>query len=110
VRGSLTVGPNGVLYGTAFHDGNGPCVYNEGVGLGCGTVFQLTPPATQGGAWTETIIYNFTATNGDGAWPSGTLAVGKNGVLYGTAEFGGSATVDTLCISLGFPAAALHSR
>src|ERR1039458_264479 len=45
----LTVGPGGVLYGTTQAGGSGSvCQANES---GCGTVFQLTPPATPGGAW-----------------------------------------------------------
>ena len=35
-------------------------------------------------------IYSFTGQNGDGATPFGGLAVGKNGTLYGTTQFGGS--------------------
>ncbi len=88
-RAGLTVGPGGVLYGTTFYDGSGPCNY-MGFGGGCGTVFQLTPPATSGGAWTETVIYNFTGTNGDGAWPVGGVVLGENGVLYGTTQYGGA--------------------
>jgi hypothetical protein len=55
----LTVGPGGVLYGTTISGGSASnCLFSES--LGCGTVFQLTPPATARGAWTETVIYNFT--------------------------------------------------
>ena len=60
---------------------------------GCGVVFQLTPPSTPGGAWTENVIYSFTGVNGDGAIPSqGSLVVDKNGVIYGTTECGGTGT------------------
>lgn len=91
----LTVGPDDVLYGTTLVGGSGT-VCNIGAG-GCGTVFQLTPPATAGGAWTEAVIYNFTGSNGDGAIPSGGLALGKNGALYGTTAYGGSDTSGSLC-------------
>jgi uncharacterized repeat protein (TIGR03803 family) len=84
----LTEGPGGVLYGTTSAGGSGNC---EGVlaNRGCGTVFELTPPAAPGAAWTETVIYNFTAANGDGAFPVTGVVLGKNGVLYGTTGYGG---------------------
>src|SRR5436305_9860279 len=49
---------SGALYGTTAYGG----LYSEG------TVFKLTPPAKPGGAWTETVLHNFTAGN-DGAIP-----------------------------------------
>jgi len=77
---SLTVGPNGVFYGTTYGGGTGRA----------GTVFQLTPPSTAGGAWSETTIYNFTGPNGDGAYPAASLVLGSNGVLYGSTSAGGN--------------------
>jgi uncharacterized repeat protein (TIGR03803 family) len=72
---------SGALYGTA-----GGGVYNEG------SVFKLSPPAVQGGAWTESVLYSFLGfTNGavDGYTPAaGMILNGK--VLFGTTEFGGS--------------------
>lgn len=53
----------------------------------CGTVFQLSPPSTPGGAWTETIIQDF--EYGQGAYPRGTPVVAANGILYGTTYGGG---------------------
>jgi uncharacterized repeat protein (TIGR03803 family) len=38
--GGLTIGPNGTLYGTMLSGGGGGCM-----GAGCGTVFNLSPPA-----------------------------------------------------------------
>jgi len=82
-------GRGGVFYGTTFAGGSGtPCSFP--VINGCGTVFQLTPPSTPGGAWTEAVLYSFAGENGDGAFPSGGIVVGKGGVLYGTTEYGGS--------------------
>lgn len=63
---------------------------------GCGTVFELTPPATPGGAWTETILYSFTGQNGGGSTP-GPLTLGPTGtVLYGPTSGGGTAGKGTI--------------
>jgi uncharacterized repeat protein (TIGR03803 family) len=88
---ALTPAPDGTLYGTTFVGGAGPCD-KYGWGFGCGTVFQLTPPATPGGSWAETVIYRFTGTDGDGAYPFGGVILASNGKLYGTTGFGGNAT------------------
>jgi uncharacterized repeat protein (TIGR03803 family) len=77
----LLIGSGGVLYGTTSSGGTAKH----------GTVFSLTPPVTQGGAWTEAVLYSFAGGTTDGATPCyGTLAVDSNGVLYGTTEFGGT--------------------
>ena len=52
----VVIGPGGVLYGTTL---NGGTV--------AGTLFSLTPPGSPDGAWTETILHNFTGTPNDGA-------------------------------------------
>ena len=96
---ALTVGPGGVLYGTTYIGGTGSPTSCGPNGPGCGTVFQLTPPTAPGGAWTESIIYTFTGENGDGALPSGSVALGKNGEIYGTTSYGGSATSGSPCSS-----------
>ena len=51
----------GNLYGTS--DGGGA--------FGGGTVFELTSGA--GGTWTETVLYNFGAGDGDGGGPEASL-------------------------------------
>ena len=53
-----------------------------------GTVWELTPPATSGEAWTETILHNFTGGS-DGGEPYSPLIAGPSGVLYGTTLDGG---------------------
>ncbi len=98
---ALTVGPGGVLYGTTQYGGSGTLCTLNNVVVGCGTVFQLTPPATPGGTWTETVLYSFTGQDGDGAIPVASLVLGKNGSLYGTAEYGGSAASGSDCTSFG---------
>jgi uncharacterized repeat protein (TIGR03803 family) len=85
---ALTVGPGGVLFGTTRN--GGPASLCQPTS-GCGTVFQLTPPATPGGQWAESVLYSFTGSNGDGDYPVAGVVVGKNGELYGTTPSGGSA-------------------
>jgi uncharacterized repeat protein (TIGR03803 family) len=89
--GNLIAGPGGVLYGTTQYGGSGSpstCVFANG--SGCGTVFELTPPATPGGTWTASVLYSFTGTSGDGAYPEAGVVLGKNGALYGTTTNGGA--------------------
>jgi len=78
---------SGNLYGTLYSGGDPTCY--------CGAVFELTPPATSGGAWTETNLYNFTGdgTNGDGYDPEAGLVM-VSGNLYGTTEYGGGTNDD----------------
>jgi len=80
----------GNLFGTTTYGGNsdGACA-NFG---SCGTVFELTPTD---GAWNETILYEFTATNGDGSNPYAAVIVDSSGNLYGTTLQGG----EVPCIS-----------
>ena len=85
-EGGVILDSTGALYGTAAIGGTSPC--NNG-GTGCGTVFQLSPPA-RGGNWTETTLYDFTG-QGDGFTPTGNLLLYK-GSLVGTAFLGGSTT------------------
>ncbi len=82
----VVIGANGVLYGTAMGpSGSASCP------TGCGTVFQLSPPTTPEGSWTETIIHAFAGTAvGDGSQPNCTPVLGPGGVLYGTTFAGGA--------------------
>jgi len=98
---ALTPGPDGVFYGTTYIGGTGAVCAIGLEGGGCGTVFQLTPPATPGGTWTETVLYSFTGVNGDGAFPAASVVVGRNGSLYGTTKYGGSATSGSPCTNSG---------
>lgn len=54
---------------------------------GCGAVFQIVPPATQGGAWTENTLYQFTGGS-DGGTPD-TMIMDRGGVIYGTTNYAG---------------------
>jgi hypothetical protein len=81
--GALVAGGHGAIFGAAVRGGSGPC------SGGCGTVWQLTPPATVGGPWTETILHDFQGP--DGAFPV-SISAGANGVLSGITPDGGSAS------------------
>src|ERR1700691_2877738 len=80
------VSQGGSLFGTTLYGGDEFC----GAPLGCGVVYELTPPAAPGAAWVETTIHAFGETSGDGTQPEDTLAVGPGGVLYGTTYYGGT--------------------
>jgi uncharacterized repeat protein (TIGR03803 family) len=57
-----------------------------------GYIFQLSPPATQGGVWTETTIHDFAGSPNDGTGPTGVI-FDSTGALWGTADAGGSVNV-----------------
>jgi uncharacterized repeat protein (TIGR03803 family) len=81
----------GNLYGTTGDGGGGHCIYTY---PGCGTVFQLKPPATADGIWTETTLYVFGIQTGYGAHPSSGV-IYRDGALYGTTRFGGAHSYGT---------------
>src|SRR3984885_10339136 len=75
---------HGNLYGTTTNGGSADQ----------GTVFELSPPATSGGAWTETILWNFgNPAITDGLDPTSGLTMDVNGNLYGTTLYGQSPTI-----------------
>ncbi len=86
-EGGLVIDAAGNLYGETGYGGAGDCVL-AGVVVGCGTVYELSPPAQQGGAWTETILYSF-PTAKEGYIPWGDLVFDLKGNLYGATYFGG---------------------
>jgi uncharacterized repeat protein (TIGR03803 family) len=67
-------GPRGELYGTTDRGGE----WNDG------TVYELLPPASPGGAWTELVLHSFNGQ--DGAYPLAGLRMGPRGELYGVAS------------------------
>jgi hypothetical protein len=81
----------GNLFGTTSYGGGSTCTLNGFVG--CGTVFQLAPPAQKGSAWTETVLYRFQG-GADGAYPNG-LIRDPAGNLYGTTGAGGQGSCGT---------------
>ncbi len=89
----LIIDASGNLYGTASAGGGVPC---PPLGtLGCGIIFELSPPIIPGAAWSEATLYNFCSRfqNGaclDGQGPTGQLVFDSVGNLYGTATGGGA--------------------
>jgi uncharacterized repeat protein (TIGR03803 family) len=75
---------SGVVYGTTAYGASG-----------YGMVYSLSPPASPGDAWTETILYEFTG-GANGANPTGGVIFGSKGQLYGTTSAGGSANLGTI--------------
>lgn len=87
---ALVADASGNLYGTTSAGGNLAC------SQGCGTVFELSPPAVAGAAWTETLLYSFEGGANDGAKPLGTLMFDDKGNLYGTTNLGGPTNVGSV--------------
>jgi hypothetical protein len=85
--GGLVIDAAGNLYGTTAYGGTGNCVV-LGTLMGCGTVYEMSPPEQKGGKWTETVLYSF-PTPKQGFLPQGDLVFGSAGNLYGATEFGG---------------------
>ena len=83
----LILGSNGDLYGTTSGSGSGT--------NGNGTVFQLAPPSSPGGNWTETVLHSF-GSGSDGFHPLASLIKGSNGDLYGTTAGGGANSYGTV--------------
>jgi hypothetical protein len=70
----LAIGGNGAIYGTTSTGG----VKDQGA------VFELTPPAAAGEAWTKAILYSFTGGS-DGRGPYSPV-IGEDGALYGVTD------------------------
>jgi uncharacterized repeat protein (TIGR03803 family) len=78
----VTIGPNGILYGTTYWQGADDL----------GTVFNLRP-ATQAHrtaleGWSETVLHSF-AGGADGVYPYSNLVFDQAGNLYGTTVTSG---------------------
>jgi uncharacterized repeat protein (TIGR03803 family) len=82
-RANLVLAANGNFYGTTE---SGGAIGDCGFGVGCGTVFEITP------AGTLTTLHSFCLQNGcpDGSEPWAALIEGADGNLYGTNESGGA--------------------
>jgi hypothetical protein len=80
--GGLVIDGSGNLYGATWEGGTGNC------DLGCGVVYEMKPPQTKGGDWTETVLYSFQGNN-DGEAPNDDLMLDSDGNLYGATQYGG---------------------
>jgi uncharacterized repeat protein (TIGR03803 family) len=94
--GGVIIDEAGNLYGTTAYGGAGTCILLGG-NVGCGTVYELSPPAQKGGPWTEIVLYSF-PTAKQGYLPNGDLVFDSAGNLYGATQFGGGH--GTTCNSL----------
>jgi uncharacterized repeat protein (TIGR03803 family) len=84
--GPLVFDAKGNLYGTAATGGGGDGAYCGDPG--CGSIFQLQPPAVSGGAWTLYDIHDFLVSpNTDGIAPQGVI-VTPAGTIYGDTVSG----------------------
>lgn len=92
-RAGVVFDQSGSLFGTTA-GGGGTASCNSLV-VGCGTVFELSPPSASGGAWSEAILYSFTGGS-DGAEPAAPVVFDKAGDLYGTTFCGGVVTCQSL--------------
>ncbi len=83
--GAPVIGANGVLYGTlgSYFDG---------------AVYSLTPPATEGGSWTEALIFTASGVNSSNPAPFGNLLAYPGG-LYGVACPGYGETCNLVSLS-----------
>ena len=79
----VAIGSGGVLYGTTAEGGS---VGNDG------TVFSLTPPASPGDSWTETVLHHF-GPDSYGCFPEAGVVIDSRGVLYGATVYCGSYVV-----------------
>ena len=87
-NGDLVFDRAGNLYGaTEFGGGKGTTC--DPFYQYCGAVFELSPPKTKGGKWTEKVLHAF-ASGTDGANPNGGLVLDGEGNVYGTTYAGGS--------------------
>jgi hypothetical protein len=78
--GGLVFDSKGNLYGSAPYGG----IYSQGV------VFELSPPTSKNGQWTEKILHQFGGP-GDGIQPWGHLYL-HNGNLIGMTPYGGGSS------------------
>jgi uncharacterized repeat protein (TIGR03803 family) len=90
----------GNLYGTT----------RGGGGNGCGAVFKLVP--SQGGQWTESVVYSFTCGQ-DGAEPVAGVTFDNTGNLYGTTltngTYGGGTAFELAPSGSGWTEATLYA-
>ena len=85
--GGVVLDKAGNIYGGTAYGGTGHCIL-LGSDVGCGLIYEISPPAHPGEAWTQTIIYSLRGDK-DGYFPQGDLVFDSAGNLYGATQFGG---------------------
>jgi uncharacterized repeat protein (TIGR03803 family) len=87
----------GNLYGTTKYGGDlAACpVSTVQSFVGCGIVFELSPPPSGIGPWMETVLHTFTGGS-DGASPVAGVILDASGNLYGTTLIGGTNSSGTV--------------
>ena len=80
--GGVIFDRSGNLLGTASLGG----AYQPPDFAGAGVVFRLTPSS---GGWTESVLYQFQDSSGDGGLPYASPTLGPSGEMYGTTTSGG---------------------
>jgi hypothetical protein len=91
--GDLVFDSAGNLYGATYF-GGGKGTTCDAFYKYCGAVFELSPPKTKGGKWTEKVLHAF-AGGTDGANPNGGLTLDASGNVYGTTYAGGNQGCNT---------------
>jgi len=89
VPNGVIIDSTGALYGTTSFGGAFDTCCN-----GAGTIFSLSPPLTQGGSWTEQIVYSFQGGS-DGKGPDVPLLL-LDGTFYGVTNNGGKPNLGTV--------------
>lgn len=87
--GNMVVNASGDLFGTTSSGGANVSDCNTDSYPGCGSIFEVKPPAVQGGKWTKSNLTVFPGTPGGGN-PNG-LVLATGGDMYGTTYLGGNA-------------------
>jgi hypothetical protein len=88
----LVADREGNLFGTTPRGGNVSSCYPDG----CGTVFELIPPAFRGGEWKKVTLHTFANNFSDGYYPASVLIVGDDGNIFGVTNFGGPNNAGTV--------------
>ncbi len=82
-QAGLTVDLQGNLFGTTNDGGASHC---GSVPVGCGTVYELSPPTGGGTNWTYTVLHAFHGDRGGGL-PRAELTIDGNGAVYGYTDY-----------------------
>jgi hypothetical protein len=77
--GGPVAGADGTLYGLSISGG----------AYGYGAMYELLPPASAGGAWTESVAYSFNGPSLEIGFPVGPLSAGPDGSFYLLVTYAG---------------------